>query len=158
MSNNATGEDLSTLKGFMLNSIYRELRNGNKIPTRLHKAIQYLKSNRDLVIYKADKGGKVVILVKRVYEGKMNDILQDQTTYKNIIGNPLKKWQAKYNRNLKTVLKDLPDLEKQFNSYLPRLPKIYGLPKIHKENVPLRPIVSTINSVNYKLSSWISKN
>ena len=157
MSNNATVEDLSTLKGFMLNSIYRELRNGNKIPIRLHKAIQYLKSNHDLIICKADKGGKVVILDKRMYDEKMNNLLNDQTTYRNINSNPLKKWQAKYNKDLKNILKNLPELEKQFKSYLPRLPRIYGLPKIHKENLPFRPIVSTINSVNYKLSSWISK-
>ena len=157
MSNNASIEDLSTLKGFMLNSIYRELRNGNKIPVRLHKAIQYLKSNRDLIICKADKGGKVVILDNRLYNNKMNDILADQTTYINLNNNPLKKWQAKYNKNLKVILKDLPDLEQKFKSYLPRLPVIYGLPKIHKENMPLRPIVSTYNSVNYKLSSWISQ-
>ena len=157
MSNYASIEDLSALKGFMLNSIYRELRNGNKIPVRLHKAIQYLKSNRDLIICKADKGGKVVILDKRLYESKMNDILTDQTTYMNVNNNPLKKWQAKYNKNLKVILRDQPELEQQFRSYLPRLPVIYGLPKIHKENIPLRPIVSTYNSVNYKLSSWISK-
>ena len=28
-------------------------------------------------------------------------------------------------------------------------PKFYGLPKIHKEDVPLRPIVSSIGSVTY---------
>ena len=157
MSSSASVEDLSTLKGFMLNSIYRELRNGNKIPVRLHKAIQYLKSNRDLIICKADKGGKVVILDTRLYESKMLDILNDPNTYTKLNRNPLKKWQAKYNRNLKAILRDLPELENQFRSYLPRLPVIYGLPKIHKDNMPLRPIVSTYNSVNYKLSSWISK-
>ena len=36
------------------------------------------------------------------------------------------------------------------------LPMMYGLPKIHKENVPLRPIISTVNSVNYKLASWLA--
>lgn len=35
------------------------------------------------------------------------------------------------------------------------IPRIYGLPKLHKENVPLRPIVSTINSPPYKLSKYL---
>ena len=32
-------------------------------------------------------------------------------------------------------------------------PKFYGLPKIHKKNIPLRPIVSNIGSVSY----WVAK-
>ena len=35
-------------------------------------------------------------------------------------------------------------------------PRIYGLPKIHKPDVPLRPIVSCINSPTYRLSQHIS--
>ena len=41
---------------------------------------------------------------------------------------------------------------------MPTLPGVYGLPKIHKEGNPLRPIVSTINSVNYKLAAFLSKH
>ena len=31
-------------------------------------------------------------------------------------------------------------------------PQMYGLPKIHKEDTPMRPIMSTINSQSYKLA------
>ena len=34
-------------------------------------------------------------------------------------------------------------------------PMIYGLPKIHKESIPLRPIVSCIGSPTYKLAKHI---
>ncbi len=37
------------------------------------------------------------------------------------------------------------------------LPQIYGLPKIHKENVPLRPIVSAIGSPTHNLAKFIVK-
>lgn len=33
---------------------------------------------------------------------------------------------------------------------------MYGLPKIHKDNIPLRPIVSCINSPTYNLSKFLS--
>ena len=36
--------------------------------------------------------------------------------------------------------------------------KIYGLPKIHKESVPLRPIVSFIGSLLYNLSKFLVLN
>lgn len=35
-------------------------------------------------------------------------------------------------------------------------PRIYGLPKIHKSGVPLRPIVSCINGPTYNLSKFLS--
>ena len=38
----------------------------------------------------------------------------------------------------------------------PSLPYFYGLPKIHKDNVPLRPIISNIGSYSCKLSKWLS--
>ena len=34
---------------------------------------------------------------------------------------------------------------------------MYGLPKIHKEDTPMRPIVSTINSPSYKLAKELAR-
>ena len=36
-------------------------------------------------------------------------------------------------------------------------PKFYGLPKIHKEDVPPRPIVSSIGSVTYGVAKELSR-
>ena len=40
--------------------------------------------------------------------------------------------------------------------YIPKPPHKYGLPKIHKLDILLHPIVSYIKSGNYNLSKWIS--
>ena len=37
------------------------------------------------------------------------------------------------------------------------IPRFYGLPKIHKVSVPLRPIVSFINLPTYNLSKFLSR-
>ena len=37
------------------------------------------------------------------------------------------------------------------------MPRFYGLPKIHKVNVPLRPIVSFVNFPTYSISKFLSK-
>lgn len=34
--------------------------------------------------------------------------------------------------------------------------RLYGLPKVHKENIPLRPIVSCIQSYNYRLGKFLA--
>ena len=38
----------------------------------------------------------------------------------------------------------------------PSLPYFYGLPKTHKPDVPLRPIISSCNSVNHPLARWLA--
>ena len=36
------------------------------------------------------------------------------------------------------------------------LPKFYGLPKVHKPALPLRPIVASINSISYFISKYVA--
>ena len=73
-------------------------------------------------------------------------MLNDRNTYEILNKDPLKDFQTKFNQNIKLILKDSPDLIKKFTSYMPSHPYFYGLPKIHKENIPLRPIISNVNS------------
>lgn len=35
-------------------------------------------------------------------------------------------------------------------------PKLYCLPKIHKDNIPLRPIITNINTPNCKISKYLA--
>ncbi|CAF2138891.1 unnamed protein product, partial [Rotaria magnacalcarata] len=87
----------------------------------------------------------------------MNNLLEDENTYRSIRSNPLKTLQADYNnRALKDILLNNEELYSRFKSWLPSLPYMYGLPKIHKQNVPCRPIISTVGSVTYRLSSWLA--
>ena len=34
---------------------------------------------------------------------------------------------------------------------------LYGLPKVHKENLPIRPIISAIGTYNYNLAKWLDE-
>ena len=47
-------------------------------------AINYLKSRKYIVITKADEGGKTVVLDKSIYIKKINDLLEDSSTYDKI--------------------------------------------------------------------------
>ena len=50
------------------------------------------------------------------------------------------------------------DICKQFQSMNASLPYMYGLPKTHKVGSPLRPIISNVGSVTYKLSKWLANH
>ncbi len=49
------------------------------------------------------------------------------------------------------------DFKKWLTPMQPSAPQMYGLPKIHKLDIPMRPIVCTIGSPLYLLSKYLSK-
>ena len=67
--------------------------------------------------------------------------------------------EGKLNRRLKRMEKDGEITESLYTRLRPsgsQRPRIYGLPKIHKPEVPLRPIVSCIEAPSYQLSKHIA--
>jgi hypothetical protein len=149
--------NLDVTKGFLLSDIFKNL-NRNNLPGRLQAALFELKNNKDIIVTRSDKGNSVVVMNTTDYVSKLNNLLSDDSTYSQLTKNPLKIWQQNYNKMLKNILVNFPELFKRFSSYLPALPYMYGLPKIHKDSIPLRPIVSSSGSVTYKLSKWLASH
>ncbi|XP_059066646.1 uncharacterized protein LOC131857886 [Cryptomeria japonica] len=86
----------------------------------------------------------------------MEILLSDSSSYKILSRNPCPKIlkavrSAISNSSLddSTKFRLLPSKEVT--------PRIYGVPKIHKANIPLRPIVDTIGSPTYKLAAFLAK-
>ena len=127
-------------------------------PKRFRVALNELKREKSIKICKADKGSKVVVINVNDYNSKIKQLLDDTTVYKKVNKNPLKKMQSQFNKGLK-VIEEKYNFHylKKFESRLPSLPYIYGLPKIHKVETPLRPIVSNVNCPTYQLSKWLTK-
>lgn len=99
-------------------------------------------------------------MYKDDYINKALVLLNDQSTYrlidknKNILSNLqksssilLKKWRNK---------KYFSDFDVNLTQTDTVLPKFYGLPKTHKLNHPLRPIVSLIGSPTYRIAKILS--
>ena len=101
-----------------------------------------------------------MIVDKTEYDDKMKNLLDDTSVYQKLNKNPLSRMQSDFNKGLSEICKKFEgskDQLKMFNSRLPSLPYMYGLPKIHKESCPYRPIISNVNSPSYKLAKWLSK-
>ncbi|BHF57593.1 hypothetical protein SprV_0100053500 [Sparganum proliferum] len=106
----------------------------------------------------SDKGGSIAILNKADYKAKMLSLLEDRPTYKPLSADPTKAPTSSIAKVLKhlTGKKQLPgDITKFLKQTEPTIVRIYGLPKVHKAEVPLRPIVSLIGAPNYKISKWL---
>ncbi|KAG8239164.1 hypothetical protein J437_LFUL018652, partial [Ladona fulva] len=51
-----------------------------------------------------------------------------------------------------------PEEHRGLFSSAPKPPRLYGLPKVHKEGVPLRPIVSQIDAPTYQLAKFLANS
>lgn len=145
------------LKGFLLKEIKDVIVKGFGFPKCLIDGICNLKHKNDIVVLKSDKGSSVVIMNVDEYDRKLDDLLDDERTYQKLRSDPLKESQADYNKSLKEILGTSSVFYTRFYARLSRLPYMYGLPKVHKTGVPLRPIVSTIGSCTYGLAKWLAK-
>ncbi len=100
----------------------------------------------------------MVILNKYDYTNKTEEILNIKSKFKIIPGDWFKHIIAledKSNRILRKLKHKLDDNVYNFLFASGSVPGIlYGLPKVHKINVPIRPILSAINTFNYNLAKF----
>jgi hypothetical protein len=105
-----------------------------------------------LVITKADKGNCTILLHEKDYVDKVNDIL-NTGDFEILNKDPTPKFVDEVRdilKNSKTLFgKNAYYFYKQNN---PQPPRLYGLPKVHKQNTPVRPVVSYISAPCYKLA------
>ena len=103
------------------------------------------------MVLTADKGVAMDVMNRQDYIKKSRALLDDTNTYKPITSDPTTKLKNKLINILKMMKGERNIDENTYKKVYPTGasgPKFYGLPKIHKEDVPLRPIVSSIGSVN----------
>ncbi|XP_021967061.1 uncharacterized protein LOC110862189 [Folsomia candida] len=120
----------------------------------IRNSIKSLLEDDTICITKADKGNSVVIMDRNKYMEKMSSmIVTGPYTILNHDPTPLYAKLVAEKCHKLTELKLLPEhlLEKT-----PRSPIIYGAPKVHKKDIPLRPVVDYRNSPTYKLSKYLA--
>jgi hypothetical protein len=109
---------------------------------------------------KPDKENGVVNLSKDDYNKKMDEILSDTSKFE-LLNDDATKLTLKRESQVKTLLRKLKAdnciNERTYNELYPtgtRIGILYGLPKIHKSSIPLRPILSSINHYSYKIAKF----
>ncbi len=122
-------------------------------------ALKDLKKDDSILILPADKGNATVMISKVAYVEKMMAILNDPVHFEKINKDPTKTWEKKLCKFLLNDVFKFELISKRLYKFLrpsdARTPKLYGLPKIHKDTVPLRPIVSAVRSFNYNLGKFL---
>ena len=122
------------------------------------KGLQELCDNPHIILKKADKGSAVVCMNAKDYVHEVLRQLSDKDTYTILVDDPT----DSYSLEIRTVLFDLLNdelIDDNMMDYLDvenaRPGRFYILPKIHKPNIPGRPICSSNNHPTEKISEFV---
>ena len=132
----------------------------SNIPSSEMKALQDLRKDKSRLIISADKGNCTVVMDRKDYDEKVKELLGDESTYKVLKKDPTKKTERDMNGILLKMKREETigeNLYKRLHSSDGLPPRFYGLPKVHKNGCPLRPIVSFISTPTYNLSKHVAK-
>ncbi len=115
----------------------------------------------NLLVMKADKGNHTVILHRNEYIDKCQSNLESTSFLRTDMYTTklLRRCQTELKECLKSIRCVFPK-DFKVNSLIiknPQLAIMYGLPKIHKTNIPMRPIVPAINTVPFKLAQYLNR-
>ena len=120
-------------------------------------AIEYFSKCNNLVITKADKAGATVILDIKDYIATTNKQLQDNSFYQKLNVDPT----AKDSKIVNSAVESFRNQELLLNSTASQLtvdevrtPQFHILPKVHRPNIPGRPVVSSVECHTSKISKF----
>ena len=122
------------------------------------ETLKDLRKDDSIIITKPDKGNVVVIVNKHDHLTKMKQLISDETKFKKLTENPTKSREQSLICYLRQVKRGHLIDDCTFQKVLPNGSThgvLYGLPKVHKTGCPFRPIVSSTNTYNYNLASYL---
>lgn len=124
-----------------------------------YRTVSFFKKNPHIFATRSDKGGHTVVMNESDYRVKLTQHLSDDA-YSPVEDPNWLEALVSEEVELIDILMSNPKIaeiveDAKIPAYEPltlALPKFYGLPKIHKDGCPLRPITSTIGAVGYQVS------
>ena len=155
--------------GNSLNDFHRRIVQMNSSPPQreFRNLIKTLRKRSDVKICRFDKGNGIAILDSSDYLRKLHSIIDDTTKFVEIqqdesdlkchhtvikensrMGDILKK-------EVKPVIDDLTF--SKINKRGGQPAKLYGVAKVHKPNIPVRPIIASFDTVNYELGKYLNR-
>lgn len=142
---------------FLINKTLHGKRHFNLSKTNI-LALKELRKDKNIIIKRSDKGGSIAIMNLTDYKNKVLNMLNDPNVYTRVDEDDTELVKTNTDTLINNLfLRSLID-SKQFKyltNFTPNTPIFYGLPKVHKPNWPLRPIVSQVNGPTCRLSEFL---
>ncbi|UYV62960.1 hypothetical protein LAZ67_2002627 [Cordylochernes scorpioides] len=121
--------------------------------------IRKLRQKNHLAIMQSDKGSQTVIMNTTDYKEKLQVVLADISTFKPISAQNRSTIYSSVRKELNRLKRNQIISPEEHKSFLPDTATesyIYGLPKLHKPGIPLRPIVAHFLSPMAPVAKFIS--
>nr|VZI29896.1 unnamed protein product [Spirometra erinaceieuropaei] len=154
---NATEEAKHTLRRKFPSLLMTNTHASNMSPAEI-EAMKRLKMDKDIIVLLAGKRRATVVINSVDYNEKAQALLDDQQSYMSASASQAKSMTGQLTGLLSRLRrKNVISLDewRQTKPTDTALARFYGLPKIHKPNVLLRPIVALKDSPTYNLAKWI---
>jgi hypothetical protein len=122
-------------------------------------AFKKLLKKRDILFCKPDKSNGIVIMDTSDYSKKLDAIINDKSKFCQLQDDPTAKREGSLQRYLRVLKQKGVLTEDVYNQIRPcgsNASRIYGLPKLHKPGIPLRPIVSAVGAYCHKLAKYLA--
>lgn len=128
----------------------------------------FLAENPSIVIVPSDKGGKAVIMDEHAYMTKMRAYVRENIDASNyrVVDSPddVRPFVEELYSNVAAAISPFLELDRTSFVMPSRchlvpgpfmIPLMYGCPKIHKVNIPMRPIIASADMIGRPLSTWL---
>jgi len=119
------------------------------------RALAALKHDKSITIVPADKGKATVVLDSDEYARKLAAVLDDHAFARLPGSTSTRNPYSKIEKETRALLKGT-GVQVRVDDWC-KPPHIYGLPKIHKKDAPLRPIVACAGSTLHPLAKWLAR-
>jgi hypothetical protein len=104
------------------------------------ETIQAKLQNKDATVTRADKGNSIVILPTQQYNSKLHEFIQ-ANDFNTTNTDPTKTFQSQISKTVNGSKVLIPQESRwKYINMNPSAPTIKGLIKIHKPNLPIRPV------------------
>ena len=138
-----------------------ETSQGGNLRKKELKALRSLAKKKDIICKQMDKGGGLCVMDTADYKRKVLNLLEDRTTYRRLSYDPTQHVINEVNDLIAYMYRQHVVDEKVATNLRPknpcRCPLFYGLPKVHKTDIPLRPIVSGCEGPTDHLSNFVTQ-
>ena len=134
----------------------RTKKHGDLLTPRLKEAAKNLREDTNIVIRRADKTSIYVILDKKEYNEKINDILSDSSKFQKIRADPTDSLKKKVKKLISAANAEVDGVhfKEIIGDYKPGY--LYGNVKVHKNGNPLRPIISQVPTPTYEIAKQLN--
>ncbi|XP_049940670.1 uncharacterized protein LOC126416829 [Schistocerca serialis cubense] len=129
----------------------------NQTEAATMKRLKQKLTNNNVLITRADKGNVTVLMDKEQYITKTKEYINTNAIQK-LKSDPTTRFQANVKRTLKNIEHTLTDKQKYYLTQKnPQAPTLRSQPKIHKDGMPMRPVINFKKAPTYRIAKHLQK-